>query len=204
ERAMREVRRFIPRDNEMGVLSRGAAMLGQPIVLSAIGAARDTTAADLTIRDRTGRTRTVSLSSAGPQAPLMTLRPPAGVPSPPLYMSEADLAGNSSLWFRSLPASHALYLQYNAIAEPRGQTTRQFAESLKSVLRETRTTQLIVDVRNNGGGNTFLYPPLLDAIIYFREAGADHRVWVIIGRRTFSAAQNFATTLERYIADAVF
>src|SRR5262249_20448923 len=125
-------------------------------------------------------------------------------PSPPLYMSEADLAGNSSLWFRSIPVSHALYLQYNAIAEPRGQTTRQFAESLKSVLRETHTSQLIVDVRNNGGGPTFLYPRLLDAITAFREAGTDHRVWVLTGRRPFSAAQNFATTLERYIADAVF
>jgi tetratricopeptide (TPR) repeat protein len=211
-RAMREVARFVPRDNDMGLRMRGPVFLGQPIVLQTIGAARDTTGVDLTIRDRSGRVRTVHVTAIGRAAPQIMLRPPAGAGAPPpLYMSDTTRiaavgldATSGAMWLRQLPQAHALYLQYNAVANLPTQTTRQFADSMKALLRTQRTRHLIVDVRNNSGGNTFLYPPLLNAIIHFRESAPEHRVWVIIGRRTFSAAQNFATTIERYIPDVTF
>lgn len=200
ERALVAVAKYTPRDNDMGIKSRGPISLGQMIVLQAIGATPDTNAVSLTIRDRAGRTRTVSVASAGRVMGQPGLPSPAGAKAPP----PLSMAETGPIWFRPLRDSRALYLQYNAVAEPPGQTMRQYVESLKVVLREQQTTHLIVDVRNNGGGNTFLYPPLLNAVIHFRESSPDHRVWIIIGRRTFSAAQNFVTGIERYISDATF
>ena len=109
-----------------------------------------------------------------------------------------------TLWSRNLPEIRALYLEYNAVAHPQGETTTQFGARLKAALRENNNTHLIVDIRHNSGGNTLLYPPLLNAIIHFRESSPDHQIWVITSRRTFSAAQNFASTLDRYITDAIF
>jgi len=200
EDALRQVARFVSRDNETAVSYIGAAMLAQPIVLHAMDAIPDTARVPLTVRDARGAVRTMNLGSARTGPAMLVLRsPPAATTPAPLYLKDA-----ATLWFEPLPDARALYLQYNAVAHPQGETTAQFAERLKAALRDSQSEHLIVDIRQNSGGNTFLYPPLLNAIIHFRESSPDHRVWVIIGRRTFSAAQNFASTLDRYITDAIF
>jgi hypothetical protein len=169
-------------------------------VLQAIGAVDDTLAVDVTVRDRAGRERTVRVDSAGPGFAMVRLRPPAGAAAPaPAYLQDTAV-----LSFRPIADTRAVHLLYNAVAEPAGETTAEFAARLKDALRERGATDLVVDLRNNGGGNTYLYPPLLNAIVHFRESAPGNRVWVIVGRHTFSAAQNFATTLERYITDATF
>jgi hypothetical protein len=103
---------------------------------------------------------------------------------------------------RPIPAARALYVQYNAVAEAPGLTTAHMADSLVRAA-ERGVDNLVVDVRHNGGGNTFLYPPLVNAITHFARGGApggaSRRVFVITGRLTFSAAQNFVSTLDRYL-----
>jgi hypothetical protein len=194
EEAMRAVGRYVSRDNEMGLLMLGPALLGQPIVLQAIGATDDTSSVELTVRDRQGTTRTVRLASAAPGRAALELIPLAnGSGTPPLYLQD-----RSAYWLRPIAGTPIVYVQYNAVADDERETPEQFAARLLAVTRETKATELVIDVRHNGGGNTYLYPPILDAIIAFQEAAPDHRIWVIIGRRTFSAAQNFATTIQRY------
>jgi hypothetical protein len=60
----------------------------------------------------------------------------------------------------------------------------------------------VIDIRWNDGGNTFLEMPFLHRLIGSR---LDRRgsLFVIIGRRTFSAAQNFATLIDRH-TEAIF
>jgi hypothetical protein len=53
-------------------------------------------------------------------------------------------------------------------------------------------------MRWNNGGNTGLAQPLLLGIIGNRKVNQRGKLFVIIGRRTYSAAQNVATYLERY------
>jgi hypothetical protein len=67
------------------------------------------------------------------------------------------------------------------------------------VLEETRATSLIVDLRLNGGGNSYLFPPLIKMMIVFREASPDNRVFAITGRHTFSAAQNFTVAIDQWV-----
>ncbi len=134
------------------------------------------------------------LTGAGPGRAALELIPPRNAPgTPPLYLQDA-----SPYWLRPIAGTSIVYVQYNAIATDERESPEQFAARLRGVLRETKATELVVDVRHNGGGNTYLYPPILNAIISFQDSAAGRRVWVIIGRRTFSAAQNFATTIQRY------
>ena len=55
--------------------------------------------------------------------------------------------------------------------------------------------RVVVDLRNNGGGDNRRYGPLLEAL---RDPRIDRpgRLFVLIGRLTFSAAGNFATDVE--------
>jgi C-terminal processing protease CtpA/Prc len=55
---------------------------------------------------------------------------------------------------------------------------------------------VIVDVRLNPGGDNHTYVPLL-AALRRKTVNRPGRLVVLIGRSTFSAAQNFITELER-------
>ena len=56
---------------------------------------------------------------------------------------------------------------------------------------------LVLDLRHNGGGDTFTNVPLLEGIIRCNKLQNRGSLFLIIGRRTFSAAQNTTSDLER-------
>lgn len=62
---------------------------------------------------------------------------------------------------------------------------------------------MIVDVRHNNGGNNGLLKPFLRTLAWFNADRPGNRIYVLAGRNTFSAAQNFVARVERR-ADAVF
>jgi len=63
-------------------------------------------------------------------------------------------------------------------------------------------TNLILDLRHNNGGSTQLYEELLRSLIAFSRVPG-HTVYVLIGRRSYSATGNFVTDLER-LTDPIF
>ena len=73
-----------------------------------------------------------------------------------------------------------------------------FSERLRELLRRESATSLIVDVRHNNGGNNTLVRPLVRTLIEFDMRSPGHRIFVIAGRGTFSAAQNFINRVERW------
>jgi C-terminal processing protease CtpA/Prc len=79
----------------------------------------------------------------------------------------------------------------------------QFADSVLRAVRRNGVRNLIIDVRRNNGGNGSLNRSLIRAMIAFEKAGPGRRVYVIAGRNTFSAAQNFINDVERW-TDATF
>ena len=83
-----------------------------------------------------------------------------------------------------LDGGRALYAAYNVTL---GDTT-EFADEIGR--RARRAQHVVIDVRNNPGGDNGTYPPLLDAL-------SGREVTVLISRTTFSAAGNFITELER-------
>jgi hypothetical protein len=107
-----------------------------------------------------------------------------------------------TFWHTAVPEHDAVYVQVNNLKDAEGETLEAYGRRLWTVLDTTRAANLIVDIRHNNGGTTQLYPELLRSLIaYSRVPG--HQVWVLIGRRTYSAAGNFVTDLER-LTDPVF
>lgn len=121
---------------------------------------------------------------------------PVGLPSDArlLSLSRRDAA----FWSQILAPSTTAYVQYNEVRASSGNTTlRQFADDLAAKLADGAVTKVIVDLRNNAGGNNRTYGPLLTLLStdpHLAEPGA---LVVIIGRQTFSAAVNFATELQQ-------
>lgn len=192
----------VPRDNPMRILQQGPFLLTVTAVLRGLGAIGDTETVPLTIRDAAGTERTVDLKSAPVHRVNFELIPSKlpGAPPPPLYLAHAD----EVLWMGPVADGRALYVEFNTVRDWPGGTIADFAAKLKRYLSEHPEIDTIaIDVRNNGGGNSFLYPPLVKSLIWFEESRERAHLYVIMGRQTFSACQNFITDLDLWTG-AVF
>lgn len=105
-------------------------------------------------------------------------------------------------WVRSLPKQQALFVAFNGVHDDAEDTLMAFGRRLWSEIVRNHPRNLILDMRLNQGGNTALYPQLLRTLIAFTRTQGNH-LYVIIGRRTYSAAGNFITQLDQ-LAEPIF
>jgi hypothetical protein len=202
---LNRLRPFVWRDNESGFKDRVPAYAVTPEVLRAIGLADDDLRTKITFLTASGRS-TVRLErrhDARPAGLGRSLVVPPGWTSAapaltPLWLRRI----NDYHWLEYLSDSKTLYVQYNEVANKDTETVRQFAERVATEAADPRVERMVVDLRWNTGGNNYLNKPLLLAIIKSR-VNARGKLFTIIGRKTFSAAQNLVNDLEKY-TDTIF
>ena len=173
--------------------------LGQVSMLLAVGAAETPDRIVLTLEDEDGNVVEQAFSG-GTESPPRKLRPsPAARGEVPLYLRDVD----RNYWLHSFSSHNAAYFQFNQVRDSADQSIAEFAGELRERLLSEPVAALIIDVRHNNGGNNTLFGPLLATVVAFEQSSAKNRIYVITGRNTFSAAQNFINRLER-MTDAVF
>ena len=203
---------LIPRDNGNGqwplhLIPHG---LRDAPLLHALGLAAASREATLTLCEPDGATRQVTLAAQHesaelsrrehfPACPPGWLRLPETLPAPvPAYLRHVQ----APYWFTFLPAERAVYLQFNAVQDHPMEPLAGFSARVFGFIADHAVDTLVIDIRWNNGGNSFLLRPLLQGIMG-SSLNARGRLFVIIGRATFSAAQNFAGLLQRHTA-AIF
>jgi len=100
-------------------------------------------------------------------------------------------------WYSYLPEQHAIYFQFNLVINGAGETLADFAGRLATALEHPDVRRLVIDLRNNTGGDNTLLRPLLVALIR-SKINSRGGIFAIVGPTTFSAAQNFVNRLENY------
>ena len=109
----------------------------------------------------------------------------------PLYQRHHDLA----FWSEAVKKPAGLYVGYNAVQRSSGsQTMEELAATVTSAANADPERPIVVDLRNNGGGDNNTYGPLRRALEAAAHASPGS-VRLITGRATFSAAGNFVTDL---------
>jgi hypothetical protein len=63
--------------------------------------------------------------------------------------------------------------------------------------------RLVIDMRDNPGGDNFNDPPFIHDLLQHPKLDRPNSLYVIVGRKTFSAAMGMTVMLERY-TNAVF
>jgi hypothetical protein len=94
--------------------------------------------------------------------------------------------------------SRTLYVQFNEVGYKPAETVAQFCQRLFAFARRRPVRRLVLDLRLNGGGDGTLNRPLLLGIIKAESLDVRGRLFAIIGRRTWSAAQFLVTQPESY------
>jgi hypothetical protein len=112
---------------------------------------------------------------------------------PPDYLSHLE----QNFWIKSVDPN-SLYVQMNQMVNQQEKTLQQFAEELNHTIMGGKPRNVIVDVRLNNGGNYELTLPVLKVLLAFEKTRPDARLFVIDGRNTLSAAQNFISTLDQF------
>jgi tetratricopeptide (TPR) repeat protein len=202
ENALDSIGYVISGENKMEIAWKAPDRLKIVQWLHALKITSDPDRVDLTVLDRKGKTRKVSPQPIA-LAPRQKLNAPhlADLPQVPLYLSRPD----DNYWFEYLPKDKTIFLQYNQVEDKEGkedESLEKFGLRLRDFLAKNEVRNLIVDVRRNNGGSTFTDAELLRTLIKF-DADKDNRLFVFIGRWTFSAASNFITDVDR-LTRAVF
>ena len=175
---------------------RNAAMM------HALGIAKSADALTLTVRDLAGNTRkaVVAADKTYPNIWNIKPNPPSWVnfastlPVVPLYLRHME----KRYWFEYLPESKTVYFAYNQVLPDESEPVDQFVARLFKFVDEREVDKLVIDVRWNNGGDTGLGQSLLRELLANRKVNQPGKLFVIIGRRTYSAAQNMATYFERF------
>ena len=102
----------------------------------------------------------------------------------PLYMRNA----NKFFWVEYLDEEQTLYFKYNVCRNMSGLTVQKFIEDLLEFMESHPVLRLVVDLRNNGGGNSNLLMPFITSLKERKQINQKGRLYVVVGRQTFSSA----------------
>ncbi|HEV7642752.1 MAG TPA: tetratricopeptide repeat protein [Pyrinomonadaceae bacterium] len=202
DETMKEIDPILNRDNERGPRIMGLMRLRELPLMHALGIIPDPDKVSLTIRDMQGKIRTVELpgDSGVATRKLWDGLPPNWkalhdtLPGPlPIYLKN----NNRDYRFEFIPETKTVYFQFNHVRDDPQEPFSEFCDRLFKYINEHEVDRLVIDLRWNPGGDTGLTPPLIRALIRSDKINVRGKLFVIIGRRTYSAAQNVATYIER-------
>ena len=201
EEVVRAFAGIIPHDNEAQVKDFVPRFLGSSEHLLGLGLIADPEEATVSVRTPAGGTATAKMKSL----PLAAIRmiswaAPAVDPSRlPLYRRTAGSAYESAY----LAESRTLYFAYNSCRDLPGRPFASFAAGLWDTVRKDPVDTLVIDLRNNGGGDSSILDPFISELAAAKEINRKGHVFVILGRRTFSSAILNALGLKKK-TEAVF
>ena len=203
DEAIARVAPLIGHDNEMGIRYFAPLLLSMPEVLNAIGLSDHDDRASITI-EKDGRRQTVELFSAGPVEILpadsdLTWLNNEGWSDmrdrarPTLWLREP----RNLYWYEAIADSKTIYAQVNQVQNKQDESLADFSRRLISFAESSGSERLVIDLRLNRGGNGEFLKPLEIALIKsrFDQPG---KLFLLIGRSTWSAAQFFLNWAEKF------
>lgn len=118
---------------------------------------------------------------------------------PPHYLKNLD----KIYYFEYLPEHKTVYVRHSQIQDDPEEAIPDFYGRVFDFIEKNDVERLVLDVRLNGGGNNYKNKPIVTGIIRSGKINQPGKLFVIIGRRTFSACQNLVNELDNY-TNAIF
>jgi hypothetical protein len=170
---------LVPQDeNRWLEMNRTPALLTDATILFVLGIATDPNHINIQLVSDAGVELKKSLSAI-PEG-ITDIRWVQPFSTPPLYLAHQ----NEELWFTTLPGTTSTYVLFNKYSG-----FEQNARNLLKYIQDTHPDRLIIDMRENGGGDfglprEYLLPFIKSHPVINRRGN----LYIIIGRKTFSAA----------------
>jgi tetratricopeptide (TPR) repeat protein len=114
--------------------------------------------------------------------------------STPYYLKNI----NRNYYYEYLPDSKTVYVRQSQVLDDKEETIAAFYKNVFEFIDKNEVDKLVIDVRLNGGGNNYKNKPVVTGIIENKKINKPGKLFVIIGRRTFSACQNLVNEFSNY------
>ncbi len=197
DEALRQAETIVSHDNAQTQRLLAPERLALPQVLAALGITATGCSTPLELSLPGGTTKTVVLQPmrASPsewRTAVSHLKPP------PLWLHHP----HRNYWFQYLPADNAVYVQLNKIEDGPGESLAAFIGKTVA-LAARHHARYILDLRLDSGGSGSLNRSVVLALVRNPRVNAYGKLYVLIGRGTFSAAEMLVNDLEQY-SNAIF
>ena len=194
ERAKEAVRPLITFENEWRFKEQFPDYLTDPENLYLLKILPSADEGDFTFDDGNGNQSVVKLRPVSTKEGIKFITPFDSPPGKtPLYLRNPE----QYYWYEYLPDSKTLYLHYRRCANMPSQPFNRFAAALLKFMDQNPVERMVIDLRLNGGGNSIIFDPFIKALSRRRDVNQRGRLFVLIGRRTFSSACLNAMELKR-------
>ena len=105
---------------------------------------------------------------------------------------------NKFYYFEYLPEQKTVYVRHSQIQDDPQEAIPAFYKRVFDFVENNDVERLVLDVRLNSGGNNYKNKPIITGIIRTEKINKPGKLFVIIGRRTYSACQNLVNELDNY------
>jgi uncharacterized protein (TIGR03437 family) len=178
DQAYSAVSTVISHENDQWVRQRSATDLTVPQVLAYLGVTSGPAPVTYTLQDLSGAQFQIQVSLVSEN---FVQAPDSDSGFVPLWRQNTS----SDYWYRYLPTTQTLYLAYNSCTEMPGLSFADFLNQALAFIAQNPVSRIVVDLRNNGGGSSNVFQPMLDTLAANAELRA--KVTAIIGQGTFSS-----------------
>ncbi len=167
-------------DNEAALAQAAPGFLRRPAFLHAIGVADDDANLDLELVNLDGVQRAARVPSVAHDGAYLVFRIRPEDPDP--WMSRRQ----ERIYWLDFLGNGDLYIRYRACHEDPAQRLADFAQEAAAALRDRAPRRAIIDLRENGGGDSRIFEPVI-SLFERGGPGADADLWVLTDSATFSS-----------------
>lgn len=195
DKAWKQLATLVSKDNEYDDAAQVPSLMTTSSVLKGSGLA-DSDGVSMSFQKRDGSITLVSLKFE--QSPSIAMAQDSFT-TKPLFIQNP----NKPYWYTYLEQERTVYLQYNAVRNDANEPMPAFMDRLFKETAGKSIDKFVIDVRFNGGGNSFLNSAIQFPVMRNEDINQRGKLFIITGRNTFSAAQNFTTDFMRS-SNAIF
>ncbi|MFN0257056.1 S41 family peptidase [Pedobacter ureilyticus] len=165
-------------------------VINKPAILKGLGIITNINEVPLTFKTTDGKEETINLKSIGPKNNLKPVKPTQ-------YSTLLSYKQNKNYWFEYNAENETLYFKYAKCQEDTSYPFVKFNSDLFKEIGEKNPKKLIIDLRDNSGGNSAILNPFFEELAssYINKKG---KLFVLIGKTTFSSALMNAVRFKRY------
>lgn len=117
----------------------------------------------------------------------------------PYYLKNLD----KIYYYEYIPEHKTVYVRQSQVQDEEDEAIPEFYTKVFDFIENNDVEKLVIDVRLNGGGNNYKNKAVITRVIESEKINQTGKLFVIIGRRTFSACQNLVNEFDNY-TNAIF
>ncbi|HEX3142355.1 MAG TPA: hypothetical protein VHQ64_00155 [Pyrinomonadaceae bacterium] len=189
-----KVATVISHENDAWLNAQAPAQFSSPEILQALRVFPGLQSGAFEVQGNAGGLTTVDISAVGANQTVnwLSLPDPAQTPTP-LYRQHPEL----NYWFDYVASARTVYFQYNVCQNRADLPFNQFLQQMQQFVGTHQTDKLVIDLRNNSGGDSSILQPLINALATDPGFNRSDRLFVITGRLTISSGLLNAISLRQ-------